>query len=171
MTMSPDVNAQFTGVIARLTGMLCWSVQVSGVGSLANLHFGDKVRRDQVMAHPDFKVEVDERVYQGQIVLYLEECPWRLDGPDAVICSWMDDSSANGQLTAGLNHLRDRRVTAAHVQQPAFDLEIHFEGGYVLRVFPDQADPEEGDNYAVNENDTESSRTFVLAAHSTLYIE
>ncbi len=165
-----ETIAQFITTVHRLQGMPCWSVQISGVGSLANLHFGGKIRRDKdkMMTHPDFKVDVDERIYQGEVVLYLEECPWRLDSITEVVCSWMDENEAGGRLHKGLMMLKDRRVTDAEVIQPGFDLIISFEGGLILRVFPDQVDPETGDNYAVN---TAHGETFVLAANSTLHTE
>lgn len=163
--MSNDTMTEFDALIARLSGKTCWSVQVSEVGSLANLHFGEKVRREQVLAYPDFQLDVDERVYHGEIVLYLEECPWRLDGPDAVVCTWMDDSSPEGQLNQGLHQLKGRQVINAHISHPGLDLAIHFDGDFVLRVFPDQVDPDEGDNYAIHNG----GMTYVVAAGSTLY--
>lgn len=167
--MGDTTTEAFIAAVARLVGMPCWSVQVSGIGSLANLHFGEKVRRDQIMSHPDFQIDVDERVYQGQVTLYLEECPWRLDSPDEVLCSWMDSSEPGGRLFQELSSLKDHTVTAAEVTLPAFDLTIQFDSGQTLRIFPDQANPDEGDNYSLVE--TLEQRTFVLAAHSTLYIE
>lgn len=165
-----DLINQFINTIEGLRGKPCWSVQISGVGSLANLHFGAKIPRqqDQIMAHPDFKIDVDERINQGEIVLYLEECPWRVDSPSAVLCSWMDENETDGRLVEGLMQLKGLNVVDVQVIQPAFDLIITFEGGLVLRVFPDQANPEEGDNYAVNLSD---GTTYILSAHSTLYIE
>lgn len=164
--MTADIQKAFEAIIARLAGMPCWSVQVSGVGSLVNLHFGGKIKRDAVMDQPDFKLSVDERVYQGEVVLYLEECPWRLDGADAVICSWMDDSTPGGALAEGIMQLRDDRVLEAQTTRPGYDLTLRFESGRTLRVFPDQVDPDEGDNYAV----TADGRTYVLAARATLYL-
>lgn len=165
-----DIINQLISVIEGLRGKPCWSVQISGVGSLANLHFGAKVPRqkEQIMTHPDFKIDVDERVNQGEVVLYLEECPWRVDSASAVLCSWMDENKAGGRLVEGLSQLKGLSVIDAQVIQPALDLIITFEGGLVLRVFPDQSNPDEGDNYAVN---LAHGTTFILSAHSTLYIE
>jgi hypothetical protein len=163
-----DIINQFINVIESLKGKPCWSVQVSGVGSLANLHFGAKIPREQALTHPDFKIGVEERMNQGEIVLYLEECPWRVDSPSAVLCSWMDENRTGGRLVEGLMQLKGLDVVDVQVIQPAFDLIITFAGGLVLRVFPDQANADEGDNYAVNLSD---GTTFILSAHSTLYIE
>ncbi len=165
--MPDDAQQQFRAVIDRLPGLPCWSVQVSGVGSLVNLQLGNKVKRDYVMAHPDFELSTDERVFQGEIILYLEECPWRLDGPESVICTWMDENTPEGRLTQGIMQLKDRIIQQATLSQPGLDLTLTFDGNYVLRVFPDQINPDEGDNYSLTAGD----ETFVIAARSTLYIE
>src|SRR5690606_21991872 len=107
-------------------------------------------------------------IHQGEVVVYLEECPWRIDSAEAVICTWMDENAPNQRLHDGLMMLKDRRVLDAEVILPAYDLIITFEGGLILRVFPDQVNAEEGDNYAIN---TSNGKTFIIAANSTLYIE
>lgn len=160
MTITQD----FEAVVARLAGIPCWSVLISGVGSLANLHFGQKIERAQHLVHPNFKITPEESVYEGEIVLYLEECPWRLDGVDAVLCTWMQDTA---KIAAELVKLRGDVVLEATVTRPAYDLTIRFESGCVLRVFPDQSNPDEGDNYSV----AHAGKTYVLAANSTLYME
>jgi hypothetical protein len=165
--MTDDALNALNAIIAKWPGLPCWSVQVSGVGSLANLHFGEKIEREHVMSLHTFQVDVDERLYQGETVLYLEECPWRLDSPEDVLCSWMDDSTPEGRLTQGLMQLKGRTVTAVKMTQPALDLTVEFDGGLALRIFPDQVDPDEGDNYSI----TAGKQTFVVAARSTLYIE
>ena len=158
---------EFENRIQGMVGKLCWSVQVSGVGSLANLHIGEKIPRTQPMLHKDFNLEMDERAYVGEYVLYLEECPWRLDGPEGVIASWMDSSDQGGRIRSGLPQLTNRQVQRTQLRQPGLDLELDFAGGYTLRVFPDQVDPDEGDNYSIAIGDT----TYVVAANSILYVD
>ena len=158
---------EFENQIQGMVGKLCWSVQVSGVGSLANLHIGEKIARTQPMLHQDFQLEMDERAYVGQYVLYLEECPWRLDGPDGVIASWMDSSDRGGRIHTGLPELVNRQIQRVQLRRPGLDLELYFTGGYTLRVFPDQVNPDEGDNYSIVIGDA----TYVVAANSTLYID
>ena len=158
---------EFDAHIQSMVGKLCWSVQISGIGSLANIHIGEKVERSQPMLHQDFKLAMDERAYVGEYVLYLEECPWRLDGPDHVIASWMDSSEHGGRIHGGLTELMNRQVQNTVLLRPGLDLGLEFAGGYILRVFPDQIDPEEGDNYSLTVNDL----TYVVAAKSTLYLD
>ncbi|GAB4315957.1 MAG: hypothetical protein Kow00117_07800 [Phototrophicales bacterium] len=159
-----DATQAFLALVSRLRGMPCWSVIVSGVGSLANLHFGEKIERDEHLVHVNFKITPEERVYRGEIIVYLEECPWRLDGLDSVICSWMNTTKT---IKQGLAQLKGDVVQDAVVSLPGYDLIIRFESGYVLRVFPDQVNADEGDNYSVYSD----GKTYVLAANSTLYIE
>lgn len=47
------------------------------------------------------------------------------------------------------------------------DALLGFDGGLTLRVFPDQANADEGDNYAIEAD----GNTYILAAQSTLYRE
>jgi len=158
---------QFINLIHGLTGQTCWSVQVSGVGSLANMHFGDKIKRAKPMIHQDFRITMEERAYQGQYILYLEECPWRLDGPEGVLVTWMDSSDPGGRIYEKLPVLKGQSVIKTDILQPGLDLMIQFDGGYTLRVFPDQVDADEGDNYAFVDGD----ETYIVTARSHLYTE
>lgn len=163
----PDLIDEFAQHIQNMTGKPCWSVQYSGIGSLANLHIGERITRDQPMLHQDFQISMEERVYQGEFILYLEECPWRLDGPEKVEASWMDTEDDSRRILEGLGLLQDRAIQKAELTRPGFDLCLHFDGDYALRIFPDQVDPETGDNYSLRVRDD----TYVVAANSTLYIE
>jgi hypothetical protein len=165
--MDDAVTTEFEAVVRRMSGLPCWSVQISGVGSLANLHFGWKIRRDDPMLHPDFKVSDEERFFQGEIVLYIEDCPWRLDGREAVLASWLDSSEPNGAIDTEMKALMGQTVERAEVSRPGLDLTIYFDGGSVLQIFPDQVDAEQGDNYALKTLQT----TFIVAARSILYTE
>jgi hypothetical protein len=166
--MDETLVKSFETMILGMIGKTCWSVQMSGVGSLANLQIGEKVKRAQPLLHQDFKLSMEERAYIGEYVLYLEECPWRLETAEAVVCTWMDESTPDGQMNTGLKQVIDRQVERAEITRPALDLTLYFTGHYVLRVFPDQVDPDEGDNYSITHNET---ATYVIAADSTLYIE
>lgn len=165
--MSEQNIDEFERVLQGLVGQPCWSVQISGVGSLLNLHFGERVRRPQPLTMPDFKLTLEEREFQGAYVLYLEDCPWRLETAQAVVATWLDSSEAEGALAVAAQGLRDQRVVAVELQRPGLDLLLRFEDDLRLRVFPDQIDADEGDNYALALPD----RVFVVAAHSMLYID
>jgi hypothetical protein len=165
--MDDAIANEFEAAAHRMSGLPCWSVQISGVGSLVNLHFGEKVRRDEPMLHPDFRVSDEERFFQGEIVLYIEDCPWRLDGREAVLASWLDSSEAGGAIDTEMKALMGQTVERSEVSRPGLDLTIYFDGGSILRIFPDQVDAEQGDNYAL----TTAETTYIVAARSTLYTE
>jgi len=158
---------QFIEIMAGLVGQTCWSVQVSGIGSLANLHFGEKIKRPKPMIHQDFRISMEERAYHGEYILYLEECPWRLDGPDGVLVTWMDSADPGGRIYEKLPLLKEHTVQNTEVFTPGLDLAVHFDGGYTLRIFPDQVDADEGDNYSFTHRDN----TYIVTARSQIYIE
>ena len=162
-----DLIEKFASQLQGLIGEICWSVQVSGIGSLANLHFGTQRNRSQPLLHQDFRLSMEERAYQGEYILYLEECPWRLDDSERVLATWMDESEDGGRISENLPRLNGARVEKVEVCRPGLDLTIWFANGMTLRVFPDQVDAEVGDNYSVVLMD----ETYVIAANSTLYID
>jgi len=166
--MDETLIKSFEAMILGMIGKTCWSVQVSGVGSLANLQIGEKIKRAQPLLHKDFQLSMEERAYIGEYVVYLEECPWRLETADAVVCTWMDESTPDGRMVTGLKQLTGRQIEHTEITSPALDLVLRLTGHYVLRVFPDQVDPDEGDNYSITHNEATS---YVIAAASTLYIE
>lgn len=158
---------ELKSAVSNMVGLTCWSAQISGVGSLVSLQIGEKIRRDQPMVHPDFKLTEEERFFRGTYILYVEDCPWRLESSDFVLTTWLDDSGPKGNLAAQIASLAGQTITYADVTHPGLDLCIRFDSGVTLRIFPDQIDPDEGDNYALSLVD----QTFVVAARSTLYID
>jgi hypothetical protein len=158
---------EFETAVNNMIGLTCWSAQISGVGSLLSLQIGDKIRRDKPMVHPDFKLTEEERFFRGTYILYVEDCPWRLESDESVLTTWLDDSSPRGQLALHIASLAGQTITHAEITRPGLDLCIRFDSGVTLRIFPDQIDPDEGDNYALSLVD----QTFVVAAQSTLYID
>lgn len=165
--MDSDLVAEYEAVLKNLVGSPCWSVQISGVGSLVSLHFGNKLKRDQPMEHPDFKISDEERVYRGEYILYVEDCPWRIETTEAVIATWMDESTPGSPIDTSMRRFVDRTVDQIELMRPGLDLMLRFDIGQTLRIFPDQIDADVGDNYSLALSD----RTYVVAAHSTLYLD
>lgn len=151
-----------------LIGQECWNVSAGAIGSLASIDIGDKVLRDKPLPYPNKNLAPDLHKYRGQYVLYLEDCPWRLDGTDAVIASWMDSNAPNGPIVTGLKQLEGATITHVDLITPAFDLIVSFNNGLILRIFPDQVDPDEGDNYSLS---VAGEKHYVIAAKSTLYAD
>ena len=164
----PDTIEAFRDAIANLIGMECWNVKAGAIGSMASLHIGAKVPLDKPLPYPNTQLTPDEHKFRGEFVLYIEDCPWRLDGTDAVIASWLDHNDPKGPIVTGLGSLMGSKIVAADVTVPGMDLAISFDTGATLRIFPDQVDPKEGDNYSLS---IKSGDTFVVTAKSHVYID
>lgn len=158
---------QFAEAINALVGKPCWNVLAGAVGSLASLDIGAKVERNEPMPFRNTKMALESHKYRGEYVLYIEDCPWRLDGAEAVIATWTDSNAPDGPIVSGLNQLVGQTITGATLTRPGLDLALTFENGHVLRLFPDQTDPNAGDNYAL---DIHGLDNFIIAARSTILI-
>ena len=125
----------------------CWTVIAGeGTGSHVALHFGEK-RPRHIPIRNSLLSEV-ERAYEGKIVVFLQMCCWRLDGPNGVICASTSSNEAGGEMLSGLDQLRGKKIIRAQVMHPGIDMELSFSGDICLRVFCDQT--ESGyDNYAI----------------------
>lgn len=165
--MDTELITEFEVALRHMVGELCWSAQVSGVGSLVSLHIGAKLKRYQPMEHPDFKITEEERLYRGEYILYLEDCPWRIETAEAVITTWMDESTPGSPIETGIQQFVGQRIAQVELARPGLDLTLRFEGDLTLRIFPDQVDADVGDNYSLALPD----RTYVVAAHSILYLD
>lgn len=117
----------------ELVGEACWSAK-AGLDRewLVVLDLGDKVRRSLRLANPTLSFE--QRTFEGSHAVVVEGT-WRLDGPNGVIVSCLDSRYPTDRLDAGLAELVGRKVESAKAEGPAHDLEVRFEGGYVLRAF------------------------------------
>lgn len=158
---------QFQEALQALVGQPCWNVQGGAIGSLVSLHIGEKVALDKPLPYPNTGLTPDEHKYRGQYVLYIEDCPWRLDAPDRVLTAWTDDNSPRGAMVKHLRELIGTTITHVEITRPGLDLTMTFDNGNTLRIFPDQSDPEEGDNYALSVPE----RTYVVGARSTVQVE
>lgn len=151
-----------------MAGLPCWNVQAGAVGSMASLHIGAKVPLDKPLPYPNRSLTPDEHKFRGEYVLYIEDCPWRLESTDAVIALWTQSNAPDGPMVTGLNRLIGTTIDSAQVTLPGMDLAVRFDNGLTLRVFPDQSDPDEGDNYSLSIKD---DKTYIIAANSTVYVE
>ena len=165
--MDKKLFAEFETALKRMVGQTCWSVQDSGIGSLFSLQIGQKEQRDQPMAHHEFKISVEERVYRGEFILYVEDCPWRIETSEKVLATWLDDNTQDGAMNKVIQQFVGRKVDQVDVSRPGLDLSLRFEGELTLRLFPDQIDADEGDNYSL----AVQEKTYIAAAQSTLYAE
>jgi hypothetical protein len=124
--------------LADLIGRRCFSAIIgSGVEFAFALHLGDKQRRMLRLANQ--RLSFLQRTYEGSHAL-LVECTWRVDGPNGVIGSCFDRAKPAGARDDAVESLVDRAVEAVQVAEPGLDLELRFEGGYVLRCFATEVD-------------------------------
>ncbi len=163
-----DLTTQFENALAQLINKPCWNINAGAIGAMASLHLGAKVPLDKPLPFPNTSLTPDEHKFRGEFVLYIEDCPWRLDGTDTVIASWTDDNSPQGPIMIGLNDLIGQTVTQVTLTRPGMDLTLTFETGTTLRIFPDQSDPDEGDNYSLSVKDGD---TFIITARSEVIKE
>ncbi|GAB4509584.1 MAG: hypothetical protein OHK0046_04860 [Anaerolineae bacterium] len=157
----------FESAVQQLKGQPCWNIQAGAVGSLINLHLGDKIALEKPLPFPNPSLSPEAHKFRGQYILYIEDCPWRLDGPERVLASWTDDNGPRGPIVTQLRALIGQQVEMVSLSRPGLDLVLTFTGGYTLRIFPDQSDPDAGDNYALALID----RTYIVGARSQLIIE
>jgi hypothetical protein len=131
--------------LAGLRGRACWSA-LSGpsTGSVVQLQFEPKLLRTAPVDND--ALSDDERRYDAEFVLYVS-CAWRLEQAHEVICSAGDverDAVRSGTL---IERLVGKKVTDAHLSEPAGDVLVTFENGYRLHIFCDE--PAGYTNYAL----------------------
>ena len=165
--MDVPLITEFESTLNQLVGQSCWSAQISGVGSLVSLHFGEKIKRDEPMTHMDYQLTNEERFYRGVFILYVEDCPWRVETPQEVLATWLDENAPGGPMEAAIHRFVGQQVQEVTLIQPGLDLVLQFAEGLTLRIFPDQVDADVGDNYSL----THIDRTYIVAARSTLFVE
>ncbi len=142
---NPELVTEFETVLQRMIGLQCWSI-IAGKpsGSMVSFDFGRKILRNNPIANPE--LTDDQRNYIGEVSLFTYFCPWRIEAGDDIICSWNDDNSEDGPMLRALYRLLDEKVEHVELLRPGLDLNIHFSGSLVLRLFCDQTDEEEGAN-------------------------
>jgi hypothetical protein len=165
--MDTEIITEFENELRRMVGQPCWSAQISGVGSFISFNIGTKIKREQPLLNPDFKISDEERFFQGEFILYVEDCPWRIEGADKVLATWLGENTQDGEIDRAARQLVGHDVESVELARPGLDLIVKFDGGVTLRVFPDQIDADEGDNYSLALTD----KAYVVAAGSTLYCE
>lgn len=165
--MSQTTPAEFEQLLQHLIGKPCWNVQAGAIGSLAALHIGDKVALEKPLPFPNTSLTPDEHKFRGEYILYIEDCPWRLDGVDKVLTSWTDSNAPKGPLVTHMRGLIGKQITQVTLTQPGLDLTVHFDTGETLRIFPDQSDPNEGDNYSLSLPE----KTVIIGARSQIVTE
>lgn len=67
-------------------------------------------------------------------IVFVVECPWRIDNPDRPTVGWEDEEEDIAHLSTVLI---GGTVEDVDVRTPGYDLNVQFSNGFRLRVFPD----------------------------------
>lgn len=158
----------FQNALNELIGQPCWHVSAGAIGSLASFDIGEKVKRDRPLPFHNANLPMELHKYQGKYVFFLADCPWRLDSAESIIASWQDNNAPDGRIVTGLTQLQNTTITDITLTTPALDLAITFSNGLTLRIFPDQIEENEADNYSLS---VAGGDAYIVSADSTLIIE
>jgi len=134
---------------------------------MASLHIGEKIALKQPLPFPNASLSPDEHKYRGEFVLYIADCPWRLDAPDQVLTTWLASNAPDGPIVTHLRDLIGQHITDVVLTKPGLQLTLKFDSNITLHVFPDQIDPDEGDNYSLSTPE----QIYIVAPGSELIIE
>ena len=108
-------------------------------GSHVNLDIGTEI---------EIKVGVRKEARRfGKYGIQIASAAWRLSHDDRILATSLDSSEV---MISGLSVLQGRVITAIRIRPVVCDLEVDFEGEYVLNVLCNEANEEEGDNYTIS---------------------
>jgi hypothetical protein len=104
----------------------------AGTGPVVDLKVGRKILRKIPLRNPHLSRL--QRKYDSKYAIFIL-CVWRVDSKSKVVCGCWDDNTENGEMLAGLRRLVGSTITSVNVKKPAWDLDLTFSNGLVLRVF------------------------------------
>ena len=111
-----------------------WAALVGGPGDyMLSLHLGAQERRSARLANP--RLSFLQRTYEGSIG-FLIECPWRLDGPDGSLASYLAFlEPLPAPVDGALSQMIGLKLLSFHLDARSKDLDLNFEGDLRLRCF------------------------------------
>ena len=138
-----DSAATLRGILDEFIGKKCWRVAASpSTGSRVNLDIGPEM---------EVKVGVRKEVRRfGKYGIQIESGAWRLSHDHRILASSADSPEKDGVLISGLSVLQGCVISDIRIHHVVYDLEVHFEGGYVLSVLCNEANEEGGANYTIS---------------------
>lgn len=133
--------------LSKLIDLDCWGIIAgAGTGSMITLDFGEHIRFDPPLRNQRISSEL--RNFHGEYSIFVEGCAWRLEKEEVIVCGSRDDEEFLGVELE--RSLVGSKLTSAKLSNWAFDLDLSFHGGYVLRLFCDQTSTSDGlNNYSV----------------------
>jgi hypothetical protein len=144
--VTDGLKDKFNRSLAKTESTKCWSIVAGkGAGSVINIGFGGKIKRDKPLSNPALGEQ--DKLFEAEFSL-LVYCAWRLSNDVSIICSWRDDNSPNGPMLKGLSILQNKKVVGVSLDMDMLDLTLIFEDGLRLDIFCDQTNTDESDqNY------------------------
>lgn len=144
-----DLHTEFRNELHNLEGQECWGVSAgAGSGSRFSLQMGKRILRAKPLKNPTLPEDIQK--YNGEFVLFIQNCAWRLDS-ERMICSSKSPNNNDGPMVQGLRSLTGQRVVTVATSPPGHDLLIRFSGGGALHVLCDCFnEDEDGDNYSLH---------------------
>lgn len=159
----PALVTELESGLLILIGLECWSVK-QGVGSFVDFDFGQKNLRQYPLRNPSLSEE--ERLYVGERGLFVNHAPWRIEHDGGIVGSWNDDNALDGLMQRNLKQFIGAHVEQVELLRPGLDLTLYFTNALVFRLFCEQTESEETDNYVY----FTPMKTYVVGTWSNLII-
>ncbi len=135
----------FFCALNKLISKKCWGyVAGAGVGSIIKIALGKKIKRKVPSKNKHISEEMRNNTAEYSLLI---TCTWRLDSPNSIICSSKNSNKNDGPMVQGLKSILNRTVISVKCFEPAYDLVINFEGNYSLKIFCDETNSDEGEDF------------------------
>ena len=143
--MARSIKSELKSQLIKLQGQMCWGTCIGPrFGTVISIYFGKKIAKNKIPRNTDVLYEIRDQ----NLIHFLIECVWRIDSGSKIICGAYDGKQKNGSIEDGLNALFGQEVISVNFTEPAFDLELGFANGLILRVFCSATSKEDdADNY------------------------
>lgn len=139
------MKALFQSNLKKMVGKKCWAANAGlGTGSMATIYIGDTIKRPRPIQN-DHLSELSKN-YEGEFIVHILCCAWRLSKQNMVFCTWRDSESRIGKL---LKSLLGKKIIDIQIDD-FYDLRVKFQKGHTLHLFCEQIDEE---NYAIKTPD------------------
>jgi len=133
---------EFFRTMKRLKGKEFWGGGGSAnTGSMLDINFGAKISK---IVRSKGK---EKLIYEGEFILYIECCSWRLISDKGILSSNFDEIN---KINAGINKILNTEVIEVKLVKKTFDLDIQFSNNHNFQIFCNQTDEENDmDNYSL----------------------
>ena len=129
-----DDRARIEEFLESALNETVWAAITGSRGDyVLSLQLGARERRSARLANP--RLNFLQRTYEGSIG-FLIECPWRLDGPQGVLLSYVSALELeNSEAVGDVPEFVDLTLESFTLEGSPWDLDLYFSGGHRLRCF------------------------------------